>query len=115
MRALILLFLGLGTAAAIPAASSVFLRSAADPRAVLRQVERAEAEYRTTHGRYTASLQALRIERLAGVDVRILAEGAAGWSAVAVGDAEECAVFHGNARAPRTWARAPGRITCRGR
>ena len=115
MRALIIFFLVLGTAAAIPAASSVFLRSAAGPRAVLRQVERAEAEYRTTHGRYTASLRALGIERPAGVDVRILAEGAAGWSAVALGDAEECAVFHGNARAPRPWARTPGRITCRGR
>lgn len=45
--------------------------------------------------------------------MRIVAEGAAGYSAVAVGDAEECAVFHGAARPPRSWVRAPGRIACR--
>jgi type II secretory pathway pseudopilin PulG len=115
MRALIVIFLVLGSAAAIPAASSVFVRSTADPRAVLRQVERAQAEYRASHGRYTASLRALGMERPAGVDVRILAEGSAGYSAVVIGDAEECAVFHGEARAPRTWARTPGRIACRSR
>ncbi len=113
MRALILILLVLGSAAAVPAAADRFLQSSADPRAVLRQVERAEADYRAAHGRYTASLAALDIERPAGVDVRIVAEGAAGYSAVAIADAEECAVFHGTARAPRTWARTPGRIACR--
>lgn len=115
MRALIPIFLIIGGASAISAASAAFHRSTPDPRAVLRQVERAEAAYRASHGRYTASLRALDLDRPPGVDVRILAEGATGYSAVAIGDAEECAVFHGAARAPRTWARTPGRITCRGR
>ena len=113
MRALILILLMLGSAAAVPAAANRFARSSTDPRAVLRQVERAQADYRAAHGRYTASLVALRMERTAGVDVRIVAEGAAGYSAVAIGDAEECAVFHGTARPPRTYARTRGRITCR--
>jgi hypothetical protein len=110
-----LIFFVLGAAAAVPAASDAFYRGATDPRAVLRQVERAEAEYRAGHGRYSASLRALGMERLAEVEVRIVAEGAAGYSAVATADAEECAVYHGAARPPRNWVRTPGRITCRGR
>ncbi|HEU0297944.1 MAG TPA: hypothetical protein VFR37_00775 [Longimicrobium sp.] len=113
MRALILVLLILGSAAAVPAAANRFARSHADPRAVLRLVERAEADYRASHGRYTASLAALGIERSADVDVRIVAEGAAGYSAVAIADAEECAVFHGTARPPRGWVRTPARIACR--
>lgn len=95
--------------------SAAFLRIEADPRAVLREVERAQTAYRADHGRYTASLSALRIARVRGVDVRITATGAAGYSAVAVADAEECAVYHGRARPPRNWVTAPGRIVCRGR
>lgn len=115
MRALIAILLILGATSAVPAATGAFQRAAADPRAVLRQVERAESAYRAAHGRYTASLRALGIERVPDVDVRIIAEGAAGWSAVAISDAEECAVYHGRARPPRHWARTPGRIACRGR
>lgn len=115
MRALPVILLMLGAASAVPAASGAFHRTAADPRAVLRRVERAESAYRAAHGRYTASLQALGIQRAPDVDVRIMAEGAAGWSAVAIADAEECAVYHGRARPPRHWARTPGRIACRGR
>ncbi|HEX6368186.1 MAG TPA: hypothetical protein VF006_04605 [Longimicrobium sp.] len=115
MRALIAILLMVGVASAVPAASDAFPRAAADPRAVLRQVERAQAAYRAEHGRYTASLSALRIERARGVDVRIAASGATGYSAVAIADDEECAVYHGRARPPRHWVRAPGRIACRGR
>lgn len=113
MRILILVLLILGAAAAVPAASRAFHRDAADPRPILRQVERAQAEYRNRHGRYTASLRALHIDRPRDVDVRIVAEGAAGYSAVASADAEECAVYHGSARPPRNWVRAPGSIVCR--
>jgi hypothetical protein len=115
MRALLTILLMLGAASAVPAASDAFHRASTDPRAVLRQVERAETAYRADHGRYTASLRALEIERITGVDVRIVAEGAAGYSAVAIASTEECAVFHGRARAPRSWARTPERIVCRGR
>lgn len=113
MRILTLILLLPGAAAAVPAASDAFRRAPADPRAVLRQVERAEADYRASHGRYTASLRALGIERPAQVDVRIMAEGAAGYSAVASADVEECAVYHGTAPPPRNWVRTPGRIACR--
>lgn len=115
MRVLIPLLLVLGSAAAVPAASAVFRRAAGDARAVLRQVERAEADYRASHGRYTASLHALGIEPGADVGVRITAEGGAGYSAVTIGADEECAVFHGRARAPRSYARTEGRIACRSR
>jgi hypothetical protein len=115
MRILTLIIFILAVAAAVPAASDAFHRAASDPRAVLRRVERAETAYRASHGRYTASLRALGMERVEAVDVRIVAEGAAGWSAVAIAATEECAVFHGTARPPRAWARAPGRIACRGR
>ncbi|HYR06999.1 MAG TPA: hypothetical protein VEQ60_04510 [Longimicrobium sp.] len=113
MRILILLLLVLGVTPAVPAASDAFHLPTPDPRAVLRQVERAQTAYRADHGRYTASLSALRIQRVRGVDVRIAAEGAAGYSAVAIADAEECAVYHGRARPPRHWVRTPGRIACR--
>jgi hypothetical protein len=113
MRALITILLMLGMASAVPAASDAFHLAATDPRAVLREVERAEAAYRADHGRYTASLSALRMERVRGVDVRIAAVGSTGYSAVAIARAEECAVFHGRARPPRHWVQTPGRIACR--
>lgn len=113
MRALITILLMLGMAGAVPSAAAAFHLAAADPRAVLREVERAEAAYRADHGRYTASLSALRIARVPGVDVRIAAAGASGYSAVAIARAEECAVFHGRARPPRHWVQTAGRITCR--
>jgi hypothetical protein len=115
MRALIEILLMLGVASAVPAASDAFGRAPANARAVLREVERAQAAYRADHGRYTASLSALRIARVPGVDVRIAAQGAAGYSAVAIADAEECAVYHGRARPPRHWVRTPERIACRSR
>lgn len=115
MRFLTSILLLLAAAAAVPAASDAFHRAATDPRAVLRRVERAETAYHATHGRYTASLRALGLERVPQVEVRIVAEGAAGYSAIAIAAAEECAVFHGTARPPRAWARTPGRVACRGR
>ena len=117
MRLLAALLLALAAAAAVPAALDAFHAGArpADARAVLQDVARAQADYRTAHGRYTASLRALRIRKPPDVDVRITAEGAAGYSAVALAPAEECAVFHGSARAPRSFVRTAGRIACRAR
>lgn len=118
MRTLAAFLLVLACTAAIPAAADALQRRApfaASARAVLIEVQRAQTEYRASHGRYTASLRALGIRRPAGVDVRIAAEGADAYSAVAVADDEECAVFHGRARPPRSWARTPGRIACRAR
>ncbi len=86
-----------------------------DVRQIVQQVATAEAAYRATHGRYTASLRELGIERMRSVDVRIVAEGARGFSVVAIGADEECAVFHGTARAPRRYARTAARISCRSR
>jgi hypothetical protein len=90
-------------------------RPAGDVRQVVQQVATAEAAYRATHGRYTASLRELGIERTRSVDVRIVAEGARGFSVVAVGPDHECAVFHGSAWPPRTYARTVARIACRSR
>jgi type II secretory pathway pseudopilin PulG len=117
MRTLAVLLLGVACAAAVPAALDAFRAGAtlADARAVLREVERAQNEYRAAHGRYTGSLRALGMRRLADVQVRVAARGAGGWSAVAVAPDEECAVYHGSATAPRSYARTAGRIACRGR
>lgn len=90
-------------------------RPAADVRQAVQQVATAQAVYRAAHGRYTASLRELGIERTRSVDVRIVAEGARGFSIVAVGAEEECAVFHGSARAPRSYARTAARVSCRSR
>jgi hypothetical protein len=90
-------------------------RPPADVRQVVQQVATAQAAYRAAHGRYTASLRELEIERTRGLDVRIVAEGARGFSVVAVGLDEECAVFHGTARAPRSYARTAARVACRSR
>jgi type II secretory pathway pseudopilin PulG len=117
MRLLAAVLLALACASAVPTALDAFQATApmADARAVLQDVARAQAEYRAAHGRYTASLRALRIRKPPDVDVRITAEGAAGYSAVALAAGEECAVFHGSARAPRSFARTAGRIACRAR
>lgn len=117
MRLLALFLLALAFAAAVPAALDAFQAGAplADARTVLQEVARSQTEYRAAHGRYTASLRALGLRRPADVDVRITAEGAAGYAAVAVADAEECAVYHGAARPPRSYARTAGRIACRAR
>jgi len=89
--------------------------ASADPRGVLREVQRAQADYHAAHGRYTASLRALGVRRPDDVQLRIAAQGAGGWSAVATAPEEECAVFHGSAPAPRGYARSAGRIACRAR
>lgn len=117
MRLIAAFLLALAFAAAVPAALDAFQAGAplADARTALQEVVRAQTEYRAAHGRYTASLRALGLRRPADVDVRITAEGAGGYAAVALADDEECAVFHGTARAPRSYARTVGRVACRAR
>ncbi|HEY7767138.1 hypothetical protein, partial [Longimicrobium sp.] len=56
------------------------LEAQRDVRQIVQQVATAEAAYRAAHGRYTASLRELGIERTRSVDVRIIAEGARGFS-----------------------------------
>ncbi len=117
MRILAVFLLALACAAAVPAALEAFHAGAPPPdaRAALQDVARAQTEYRAAHGRYTASLRALGLRRPPDVDVRITAQGAAGYGAVALAPGEECAVFHGSAPAPRSYARTAGRIACRAR
>lgn len=117
MRILTAFVLALACAAAVPAALDAFHAGVPPPdaRAVLQDVARAQTEHRAARGRYTASLRALGLRRPPGVDVRITAEGAAGYGAVALAPEEECAVFHGIARSPRSYARTAGRIACRER
>jgi type II secretory pathway pseudopilin PulG len=118
MRILSILILALTCAASVPAARDAFRRAdgeTADARAVLREVERAQNEYRAAHGRYAGSIRALGLRAPADVMVRVAAQGAGGWSAVATAAEEECAVFHGSAPAPRSYARTAGRIACRAR
>lgn len=117
MRMLAILLLTCACAAAVPAALDAFHAGVppADARAVLGDVVRAQTDYRAAHGRYTASLRALGMRRPPDVAVRITAQGAGGYAAVAVAAAEECAVFHGTAPAPRSYARTAGRIACRAR
>jgi hypothetical protein len=90
-------------------------RDAADLHALLRTVTREENAYRAAHGRFTAAPGELRINPPRGVQLWLRAEGAAGFSAVALSAGEECAVYHGAAAAPRGFARTEGRIACRRR
>jgi type II secretory pathway pseudopilin PulG len=117
MRLLAAFLIAVTCAAAVPAALDAFQARAtlADARTVLQEVARAQAEYRASHGRYTASLRALGMRRPADVDVRVTAEGGGGYAAVALAETEECAVYHGTARPPRSYARTAGRIACRAR
>lgn len=117
MRILAILILALTCGASVPVALDGFrhVGGPADARAVLREVERAQNAYRAAHGRYTGSLRALGMARPADVQVRVAAQGAGGWSAVATTADEECAVYHGSAPAPRSYARTAGRIACRAR
>ena len=59
---LVLAFIVVSAAIAVADA----LQRAAGPRDVLRQVERAQTEYRAAHGRYMAALRALGVERAGG-------------------------------------------------
>lgn len=116
MRALlILLLLVVASAPASHARGASSDTPAGEARAVLREVARAQTDYRAGHGRYTASLAELGLRRPPGVDVRIMAAGSDGYSAVAVAASEECAVFHGRSRPPRSYARTAGRVACRAR
>jgi hypothetical protein len=107
--ALLILALGATPAEAQPS------QPVADVRRIVQHIATAQTAYRAAHGRYTASLRELGIERTRSVDVRIVAEGARGFSIVAVGANEECAVFHGAARPPRNYARTAARVACRSR
>lgn len=116
MRAiLILLLLVAVSVPALHARGASRNPPAGEARTVLRDVARAQTDYRAGHGRYTASLAELGLRRPPGVDVRIMAAGSDGYSAVAVAASEECAVFHGRARPPRSYARTAGRVACRRR
>lgn len=86
-----------------------------DARTVLRAVEQAQSRFHAAHGRFSGSLRALEYRPPEDVVVHVSARGADGWSAVVVAAAEECAVYHGNAAAPRGYARIVGRIACRAR
>lgn len=98
-----------------PAPPAEAAQTDAELTAVLRVVTQAQASYRASHGRYTASLDDLRVRPPAAIRVRLQAEGTAGFSAVASSAAGECAVYHGGVWAPRPWARTAGRIACRRR
>jgi type II secretory pathway pseudopilin PulG len=117
VRLLAALMMAVAFAAAVPAALDAFQAGAplADARTVLQALARAQTEYRASHGRYTASLRALGLRRPPDVDVRITAEGPGGYAAVALAEAEECAVFYGTALPPRSYARTAGRVACRAR
>lgn len=84
-------------------------------RRLLRDVSTAQERYRSSHGGYTASARELGVARVPGIQLRLLAEGARGFSAVAISASAECAVFHGRARPPRGYARTPGTVACRSR
>ncbi|MBB4638544.1 hypothetical protein [Longimicrobium terrae] len=98
-----------------PAPAGAASQTDAELTAVLRAVTQAQASYRASHGRYTASLDDLRLRPPTTIRVRLQAEGTAGFSAVASSATGECAVYHGGVWAPRPWARTAGRIACRRR
>lgn len=116
MRLLLLIALLMFGAPPVPASPQPGSRPG-EPgiRRLLRDISAAQERYRASHGRYTASARELGVARVPGMQVRLLAEGARGFSAVAITTDAECAVFHGRARPPRSYARTPGTVACRAR
>lgn len=83
--------------------------------AELRRLQTSQEAYRAENGAYAISLTALDFSPRAGVELGVLEASSVGWAAIATtaGGEVECAVYAGDARAPRAYVGAPGEVFCR--
>ncbi len=83
--------------------------------AELQRLQASQEVYRAENGVYGISLAALDFSPRPGVEVDMLEATAVAWAAIATtptGDSE-CALYAGDARAPRSYVGAPGEVFCR--
>ncbi len=83
--------------------------------AELQRLQTAQDVHRGESGEYALSLGALGFSPTPGAELDILEATALGWSAIATtsSGAAECALYSGDARAPRAYVMTPGEVFCR--
>jgi hypothetical protein len=86
-----------------------------NPAAALRLLIAHQMRFRSEHGRYATRAEETGFPEHAGVTLRIVANGGAGYSVVATSATEECAYFQGTVAAPRPYAGTTGTIHCQRR
>lgn len=94
-----------------PANPRQHMMAATNPESTLRHLIIYQEIFKSGHGRYSASADSISLDVPEGVTVRIV-PGPNGYAAVAASRTQECAVFRGDARSPRSYARTADRITC---
>jgi hypothetical protein len=84
---------------------------ATDANSTLRHLMIRQELFKGTHGRYSSSADSIALKRPEGVSVRIVV-ASSGYAAVSTSATQECAVFRGNARPARPYARTVDQIRC---
>ncbi len=79
----------------------------------LEQLARAQNDFFLQNGRYSDSLEEMRIAPPVGVRIDIIQGDRNGFSAIARTDEAECAVYSGNVRPPRTYTERADEVGCR--
>ncbi len=87
--------------------------SEATLRSDLDALDAAEQRFNAANDRYTNQLGELEFSPSPGVEVSIVQGDRRGYSAIAATGDSECAVFGGEARAPRSYVTQPGLVGCR--
>ncbi|UCG74913.1 MAG: hypothetical protein JSV95_09140 [Gemmatimonadota bacterium] len=82
-------------------------------RSDLEALQSAQEHFRTLNDRYTNRLGELEFSPSRGVQVSIVQGDRRGYSAIAATAENECAVFGGEARPPRSYVTRPGLVGCR--
>ncbi len=79
----------------------------------LNRLADAEQSYKGSKGTFTDNLSALDYQPSDGVSVSVLESDQRGFSALANDDKNECAIYVGEVRPPRSYVQGPGSVYCR--
>ena len=82
-------------------------------RADLSRLASAQEEYEADNGFYAARTADLGFTASSGVRVDIIQGDRNGWSAVASSGEQECGLYEGDIRAPRSYLTDSGQVACR--
>ncbi|MFQ5745908.1 MAG: hypothetical protein ACE5HF_01660 [Gemmatimonadota bacterium] len=83
-------------------------------RSDLTRLARDQASYFSRRSRYAATLEDLPFAPSPGVSLSIIQGDRNGFSAIASSGDQECALYDGGVRSPRSYATRPGVVACRG-
>lgn len=83
-----------------------------DAASVLRVIVAAQAAHFSDHGRFAASAAALGFEPSQAIRMTFFSADGGGYAVVASNATIECAFYHGSAKRPRDYVRAPDAIEC---